>query len=173
MNMSDGTIETTEAIERIAGFRAEGRTIRTTNEGGASARDQGALWESLMREGFLFPLLEASGDGAIWGIYSNYERDWMKPYDFTLAARKASHASAGHEGLTVIDVPSGEYAVFRATSANPQSASLSVWKSVWSWSAANPGRRAYGIDFERWSAAELASGGTVSVVVYISVKEEK
>lgn len=167
MNSIDGIIET------IAGFSVAGRTIRTTNENGASARDQGLLWESLMREGFLFPLLEASGENAIWGIYSNYEKDWTKPYDFTLAARKEESSVSSlvpeFAGGRAISVPSGDYAAFRATAANPQDASLAVWQSVWAWSAANPGKRAYGIDLERWNAAELARGGSVSVVVYISV----
>jgi predicted transcriptional regulator YdeE len=168
MEMNCGTIET------IEGFRAEGRTIRTTNEGGASARDQGSLWESLMREGFLFSLLAASGEKAIWGIYSNYEKDWTMPYDFTLAARKEDSCLSPVEpelaGGRVISVPSGDYAAFRATAANAQEACAHAWQAVWTWSQANPGKRAYAIDLERWHPAELVSGGAVSVVVYISLK---
>lgn len=163
METSNGT-----TIESLAGFSAGGRTIRTTNENGASERDQGMLWEGLMREGFLFPLLEASGENAIWGIYSNYEKDWTRPYDFTLAARRA-HDAVAVSGGTVIDVPGGDYAVFRASASTPQEASVRVWQSVWAWSAANPEKRAYGIDLERWDPAELMQGGSVSVAVYISL----
>lgn len=155
-------------LETLAGFIAEGRTIRTTNENGASAREQGMLWERLMREGFLFPLLEVSGEKAIWGIYSNYEKDWTRPYDFTLAARRVPDAAAVPDG-SAIDVPGGQYAVFRASAATPQEASVQVWQSVWAWSAANPEKRAYGIDLERWDPAELVQGGPVSVTVYISL----
>lgn len=159
-------------FERLEGFRAWGRGIRTTNEGGQSARDQGGLWASLMGTGFLAPILETEGEKTIWGLYSNYEKDHTRPFDFTLAAslaRAERGSAAGPEGGVTIDVPAGTYARFDVTAANPQEASLRVWQSIWAWSAANPGRRAYGIDAERWNLRELMGGGAVSVTVYISV----
>ena len=156
-------------FELLEGFCATGKGIRTTNENGASARDQGALWANLMQTGVLSPILAATGEETVWGIYSRFEKDHTRPFDFALAARTPIGYPTIESGET-IEIPGGDYAVFRLTGASPEEASVRVWETIWAWSAANPLRRAYGIDLERWSLGELMRGGPVSVMVYISVR---
>jgi predicted transcriptional regulator YdeE len=148
-----------ESVDRF--YVAGGRSVRTTNEGGRSAIDQGGLWQACLSEGLFRDCPE------ILGVYSGYEGDWTKPFTFTLGVRLGASATA-IEGRETLGVKGGEFAVFEASAPSPQEAASAVWAEIWAWQANSPRPRAYREDFESWDAASLA-GGKARVRVFVSL----
>ena len=148
-------------IERVEKFSVAGRSVRTTNENGKSAIDQGGLWQACLSEGLFAACLE------IIGVYSDYEGDSARPFTFTLGTRVGARSESLSCGEK-IEVGGGEFAVFEATAASPQDAAMAVWSEIWAWQAASSRPRAYREDFESWDAASLATG-RAHVRVYVSL----
>lgn len=58
-----------------------GISIRTTNENMQAVNDIGKLWEEFWNKN-IFSFTENKKTNKMYGVYTNYEGDFTKPYDF-------------------------------------------------------------------------------------------
>ena len=95
----------------------------------------------------------------VYSVYCEYERDYTKPYTVVIGCA-VDPLAATAQGLTVVDVLPGKFAVYKAEGEVPQ-AVLDAWSAVW----ATPLDRSYKADFDRY--------GTDGVVtIHVGLRED-
>ncbi|WP_042352834.1 GyrI-like domain-containing protein [Bacillus massiliigorillae] len=117
-----------------------GIAIRTTNENGQAMSDIGATWQTFIGDQVMERIPNQIGHQA-YGVYSNYESDASKPYDF-LAGIEVSQQDAA-DGIQYMVLPQGRYAKFTVV-GHMQKAVGEAWESIWKMDLP----RAYVCDFE-------------------------
>jgi predicted transcriptional regulator YdeE len=141
----------------IAGF-----SIRTTNENQQSIKDQGGLWRRFFMEKPAVTLGDIIIDPTkIYGLYYDYESDFMKPYSF-LAGFQIVPGSMVPKGMTAVAVPAREYSVFETIDADDIPTRIGeVWIRIWHSNA----KRSYGHDLEVYAYGDSPKP---KVAVFIS-----
>jgi predicted transcriptional regulator YdeE len=86
-----------------------------------------------------------------FSLYTNYESDHTGAYDVILG-KSVNPLEPAREPLRVVAIPAAEYVVFNAESGSPD-AIREAWMGVYDYFSGQTSlRRAFTIDFERYSA---------------------
>ena len=94
-------------------------------------------------------------------VYTDYESDQTKPFTY-LVGCEVSSLDQIPEGLKGLEIPAGNYTLFTATGAFPQSMS-ETWLKIWN----SDIKRAYKTDFEVYGP-DFQPQGKPEVKIYIS-----
>ena len=147
------TRQTRTQIIAIAGI-----TVRTTNaaEFNPTTAKIAGLWGRFFNEGLFNKLPGKLDTSPVYGVYSNYESDYMGAFDVT-----AGVATNQPEGSLALQA--GEYLVFKGAGPMPQTV-LQTWGVVWQYFQSNPDvKRSYATDYEAYL-------GTDTVEIHIGVQ---
>ena len=109
-----------------------GITIRTTNaaEFNPATGKIAGLWGRFFSEGLFDTLPGKLAESPVYGVYSNYESDYLGAFDVT-----AGVATTQPEGQLALQA--GTYLVFKGTGPMPQTV-LQTWGTVWQYFQSNP-----------------------------------
>lgn len=120
-----------------------GLSIRTTNENQQSAQDIPALWGKFITEGTAEKIPDKVDD-SIYCVYTDYEKDFTKPYTVILGCRVNSIESLP-DGMTYTVIEKENYSKYVASS--PEEV-FNEWVKIWN----SDLKRTYKADFEVYAA---------------------
>lgn len=131
--------EIVELEEKIV----EGLEVKTTNENGKSIQDIANMWQTFFMQG-IYEKIENKVNGKTIGLYTDYEKDYTKPYNF-VACTEVSENSKDVENRVVKVIPKGKYAKF-VIHGDVQNAVGQAWQEIWKMDL----NRKYTCDFEEY-----------------------
>lgn len=114
---------------------------RTANENMQSVNDIGLLWKEFISNN-VFSNIENKINQQVIGLYTDYEWDCTKPYNF-MTCCEVSRVGNLNASLTSKTINSGKYAKF-SLGGNPQSSVMEAWDNIWKIDL----NRKYDCDFE-------------------------
>lgn len=126
----------------IEEFFIIGLSIRTTNENNQSATDIPALWNKFMTENTIENIPNKI-DNAIYSIYTEYEKDYTKPYT-TILGCKVSSLDNIPTGMTGKTIAKETYKQFTAKGNLADGIVIQKWIEIWNTDL----NRKYTADFE-------------------------
>jgi predicted transcriptional regulator YdeE len=138
----------------IETFNVSGLSVRTINsdEFNPSTAKLPSLWQQ-------FAATEKLQDGAVYGVYSDYETDDSGHYTVTAGMNNPMFTSSD---FTTVKIDTGDYLVFEDKGPMPQTV-IETWKRVWSYFTDDAAyKRSYTTDFELYN-------GPDSIAIYIKV----
>lgn len=121
----------------------EGIVVKTTNENGKSMQDIANMWKTFFTQG-VYEKIENKVNGKTIGLYTNYEKDYTKPYNF-MVGTEVSKQSGNTENRVVKIIPKGKYAKF-VIHGDVQNAVGKAWGEIWNMDL----NRKYTCDFEEY-----------------------
>lgn len=133
--------------------QCNGLFVRTTNENMKAIEDISTIWQEFIS---IYPKLENKLNSKVIGLYTNYEKDYSKPYDFYACYECTS------KHITII--PSGKYAKF-IVKGHPKIAIEDFWLKLWKL----PLNRAYLTDYEEYQNNNQDINNQ-EIHIYISIK---
>lgn len=152
MNYSEATLSEQKII---------GISIRTDNSEAGKAKIK-MLWQKFYQEKILEKIPDKVSD-EIFAIYTNYEKDETKAYNFIIGAKVFDNSKAPI-GMVSHTIPEQKYAIFDAFGTMPQ-ALIKSWQEIWKAKI----ERKFSSDFEIHN--EYSNQGDESEIeIYISVK---
>lgn len=143
-------------------FYIIGLAVRTTNEHGQAMQDIPALWNRFFAENISARIGSKSSED-LYCVYTDYEKDYTKPYTTILGYRVESLDSIP-EGLTGKAIPAGDYQLFTAQGKMADGIVYKEWEKIWNTEL----DRAYGADFEIYSA-KAQDPENAEVEVYVGL----
>lgn len=147
----------------IAEFNIIGIEIRTTNEDNQAAIDIPKLWDRFLSEEIAARIPNKTDD-AVYCIYTDYEKDYTKPYT-TILGCKVDHLDKIPAGLTGWHVEGGHYKTFTAKGKITAGIVFQEWTKIW-----NSGMdRVYTADFEIYDE-RAQDPDHAEVDIFIAVK---
>ena len=105
-----------------------GISVHTTNENMQAVNDIGKLWEEFWNKN-IFSFTENKKNNKMYGVYTNYEGDYTKPFDFYACCEVESPANNSSE-YSVITVPKSKYARF-SIRGNYDNTVEKLWDVIW------------------------------------------
>lgn len=127
---------------QIESFQVIGISIRTTNENGQSSQDIPALWQRFFAENIANQIPNKLDD-TIYSVYTDYERDYTKPYTIIIGC-KVAHLKEIPPGMVGKTIPRGNFLQFTAKGDINKGAVFHEWLKIWSMDI----QRSYSVDFE-------------------------
>lgn len=121
----------------------EGIVVKTTNENGKSMQDIANMWQTFFTQG-VYEKIENKVNGKTIGLYTDYEKDYTKPYNFMICT-EVSKQSGNAENRVVKIIPKGKYAKF-VIHGDVQNAVGKAWGEIWNMDL----NRKYTCDFEEY-----------------------
>ena len=79
--------EIVEVEEKIV----EGLEVKTTNENGKSIQDIANMWQTFFMQG-IYEKIENKVNGKTIGLYTDYEKDYTKPYNFVVCTEVSENS---------------------------------------------------------------------------------
>ncbi|WP_432663857.1 GyrI-like domain-containing protein [Wukongibacter baidiensis] len=149
-------------IVEIKEKKMVGLLKKTTNENMQAAKDIGLLWEKFMAKG-IYSGIENKVDRKTIGLYTDYEGDYTKPYNF-MTCCEVDNITASHLHLTSKIISEGKYAKFTVR-GHIQQAVIDAWKSIWCLDL----DRRYDCDFEVYHNNTDDINNQI-IDIYISIK---
>jgi predicted transcriptional regulator YdeE len=149
-------------LREVQPFSVSGLQVRTRNaaEQQPDTARIGPMWERFFVEDIFDKIAHKQPDSFMYGVYSNYESDASGHFDVTAGVA----VTAPSEGFAQIQVEGGDYLVFSAKGAMPDSV-IQAWGFIWAYFEGNPQvRRKFATDFEVYTGPE-------SVAVYIGIQD--
>ena len=131
--------EIVELEEKIV----EGIEVKTTNENGKAIQDIANMWQTFFMQG-IYEKIENKVNGKTIGLYTDYEKDYTKPYNFVVCT-EVSENSKNMENRVVKVIPKGKYAKF-VIYGDVQNAVGQAWQEIWKMDL----NRKYTYDFEEY-----------------------
>jgi predicted transcriptional regulator YdeE len=147
----------------IEKFSVIGIAVRTTNENQQAATDIPKLWAQFMSEGVLAKIPHKIDD-TLYCIYTDYEKDFTKPYT-TLLGCKVISTDDVPEGMVAKTFETAHYTKFEAKGNIFQGMVFNTWSKIWTMDLP----RAYQADFEIYGE-KAANPEDAEVDIFISVK---
>ncbi|MGH1339234.1 MAG: GyrI-like domain-containing protein [Aureispira sp.] len=129
----------------IAPFHLLGLSKRTSNQNNQAIQDIGALWQQWSK-GKWSERIPHLLSQEFCCVYTNYEGDYMAPYDVILGHKVRSLENIP-EGLVGHTVVGGTAAQYTAQAPALDQAIGDTWRTIWSIDL----KRAYQSDFELYS----------------------
>lgn len=126
----------------IQKFQVIGISVRTTNENGQAMQDIPALWKKFMSEGIAAQIPNKI-DNSIYCLYTDYEKDYTKPYT-TILGCKVSSSETIPGGMISKTFEEATYAKHIAKGNILQGIVINEWKKIWN----SDLDRTYTADFE-------------------------
>ena len=130
-------------IVELEGKVVEGIVVKTTNENGKSMQDIANMWQTFFTQG-VYEKIENKVNGKTIGLYTDYEKDYTKPYNF-MVCTEVSKQSENAENRVVKIIPKGKYAKF-VIHGDVQNAVGKAWGEIWNMDL----NRKYTCDFEEY-----------------------
>ena len=131
-------------IQTINQFSVIGIAVRTTNENGQSGHDIPALWSRFLSEG-IFDKIPNKIDQTIFCIYTDYEKDYTRPYT-TILGCKVANLEIIPDGMVGKTFETGNYTQRTAKGSILQGVVFEEWVKIWQ----SDIPRAYTADFEMY-----------------------
>lgn len=147
----------------IQKFYVIGISTRTTNEGGQATMDIPALWNRFMNEGIAGQIPNKL-DNSIYCIYTNYEKDYTKPYT-TILGCKVENLNMIPQGMIGKTIEGTNYIKYTVQGNISEGLVFQEWKKIWN----SDLTRAYTADFEVYD--ERAQNPENAIVdIFVAVK---
>ncbi len=143
-------------------FDIIGISVRTTNENGQSSIDIPELWKRFFEEGLLERIPDKP-DSSIYCVYTDYEKDFTKPYTVILGCR-VNNLKTIPEGMVGKVIPGGDFMKFTAKGDVTQGSVFFEWKKIWE----SKIDRKYTADFEIYGE-KARDPKNAEVDIFISV----
>ncbi len=150
--------EIVELEERIV----EGLEIRTTNQNGQAIHDIGMLWQTFFETG-VYHNIENKVNHKTIGLYTDYEKDYTKPYSFVVGAYV--HGKIGLKNTVQKVIPKGKYAKFVIV-GDVQKSVGEAWEKIWNMDL----KRKYTCDFEEYQN-ETEDMQNQKIHIYIALED--
>ena len=110
-------------------FKIIGIKVRTTNENNQGGDDIPALWQKFMTEN-IYSKIPNKIDTSFLSVYTNYEKDYTKPYDMILGC-KVSSLDDIPEGMVGQEFKQEKYLKFIAKGDLEQNVIYNTWTKIW------------------------------------------
>ncbi len=143
-------------------FHIIGISVRTTNENGQAAEDIGMLWQKFMSENIM-DLIPNKISHDIYSVYTDYEKDFTKPYT-TILGCKVSSIDEIPEGMVSKIIDGGPYEIFNAKGNLAHGVVYHEWEKIWASDIA----RAYTADYEIYGE-KAQNPENAEVDIYIAI----
>ncbi|MBB6501034.1 GyrI-like domain-containing protein [Pedobacter cryoconitis] len=128
--------------ESVEQFYLIGIAVRTTNENEKAATDISKLWDRFLSENMI-EQIPGKIDHTVYSVYTEYEKDFTKPYTTILGCRVANLNNVP-DGFKGISIEGGNYMKFTAKGKLSDYIVIQEWMKIW-----NSGiQRIYTADFE-------------------------
>jgi predicted transcriptional regulator YdeE len=149
--------------QKIKQFNIIGISVRTSNENEQAAKDIPALWNKFMSEGIAAQIPNKI-DGTIYCVYTEYEKDYTKPYT-TILGCKVNSLDTIPVGMLSKTINETNYAKHTAHGNLLQCAVFNEWIKIWNTTI----DRAYTADFEVYDERSL-NFENAEVDIFIALK---
>ncbi len=126
-------------------FNILGITIRTTNENEQAAKDIPELWGKFFSENILEKIPNKI-DANVYCIYTDYEKDFTKPYSVVLGC-KVENLNSIPDGMIGKSFKGGNYKKFSTAKGKLSEVVIGKWMEIWNTDL----QRSYTADFELYS----------------------
>jgi predicted transcriptional regulator YdeE len=146
----------------IEEFFIIGLSIRTTNENNQSATDIPALWNKFMTENTIENIPNKI-DNAIYSVYTEYEKDYTKPYT-TILGCKVSSLDNIPTGMTGKTIAKETYKQFTAKGNLADGIVIQKWIEIWNTDL----NRKYTADFEIYGE-KASNPENAEVPIFIAI----
>lgn len=120
-----------------------GIKIRTTNQDGKAIQDIGITWQKLFTEG-TYDRIQNKVNNKTIGLYTEYEKDYTKPYTFIAGAEVSKKVEDNEEIVSKV-IQGGRYAKFTVIGDVKNSVGQ-AWQEIWNMDL----KRKYICDFEEY-----------------------
>lgn len=135
-------------VEEDKSFSVIGLAVRTNNN--AEATGQGEiprLWQRFVQQGTAANIPNRA-DQNLLAVYTDYESDQNGEYTYLIGSRVTSTANVP-AGLTLKEIPAGNYAVLESDKGPTQVVIPKIWQQIWSMLPKDlGGQRAFQADYE-------------------------
>ncbi|MDF2682212.1 MAG: yobU [Brevibacillus sp.] len=146
--------------------------IRTTNQQQSEGNGSiGELWQRYYMEGIQDRTPDRLDPDVVLGVYSEYESDEKGAYNLLIGAA-VQPGSDVPQGLTVLSIPAGTYAVFTTRRGPLVEVVVEAWSHVWEWSHQSGNKRTFTADFERYDGQNCADPNNAQVQLYIACETD-
>lgn len=149
-------------IEKLEKFYVIGISVRTTNENGNAGIDIPELWNKFMSEN-LIEKIPNKIDNSIYCIYTEYEKDYTKPYTTILGCKVSSIENIPNE-MVAKTLENENYRKFVAKGNILQGMVFGEWTKIWNTEI----DRKYSADFEVYGE-KAQNLENAEVDIYISL----
>lgn len=146
----------------IEEFFIIGLSIRTTNENEQSATDIPALWNKFMTENTIENIPNKI-DSSIYSVYTEYEKDYTKPYT-TILGCKVSSLENIPAGMTGKTIAKETYKQFTAKGNLADGIVIQKWIEIWNTDL----NRKYTADFEIYGE-KASNPENAEVPIFIAI----
>lgn len=150
-------------MERIEQFSVIGISIRTSNENEQAGQDIPALWNKFLTENIAEKIPNKT-DNNVYCIYTDYEKDYTKPYTTILGCKVNSLDTIPNE-MTGKTIDEGNYVRHIAKGSILQGIVFNEWTKIWNSDLA----RTYTADFEVYGE-KAQNPDNAEVDIYVSVR---
>jgi len=144
-------------------FYVIGIAVRTTNENQQAAQDIPVLWNKFMTEGII-DQVPNKADHAIYCIYTDYEKDYTKPYT-TILGCKVDNLDTIPEGMVGKIIESSDYSKHTSKGNLTDGIVYNEWLKIWDMDL----DRTYTADFEIYGE-NAQDRENAEVDIYVAVK---
>ena len=148
--------------ETLKEFYVIGISVRTTNENGKAGIDIPELWNKFMSEN-LIEKIPNKIDNTIYCIYTEYEKDYTKPYTTILGCKVSSIENIPNE-MVAKTFENENYRKFTAKGNILQGMVFAEWTKIWNTEI----DRKYSADFEVYGE-KAQNPENAEVAIYISL----
>ncbi len=148
--------------ETLKEFYVIGISVRTTNENGRAGIDIPELWNKFMSEN-LIEKIPNKIDNTLYCIYTEYEKDYTKPYTTILGCKVSSIENIPNE-MVAKTFENENYRKFIAKGNLLQGMVFGEWTKIWNTEI----DRKYSADFEVYGE-KAQNPENAEVDIYISL----
>jgi predicted transcriptional regulator YdeE len=161
--------EMTPKIVNAGGFDVIGISVRTDNRAEMSADGKiPKLWARIYSSNVIERIPNKTNKGELMALYYDYESDKDGEYSYMIGAAVSSTADVP-EGMSVVHVPEGKYAVFTTERGPASKVVPALWKQIWAVKPSEPGGdRTYKVDYELYDEHDKPDRAQVDI--YIGIK---
>lgn len=143
-------------------FDIIGITIRTTNENQKAANDIPELWNKFFSNNLLKKIPNRIDDN-IYCIYTDYEKDYTKPYTVLIGC-KVEQTDSMPEELVAKSFEGGKYKKFTTSKGKLSEVIIDKWMEIWNSNL----QRSYTTDFELHSTkSQNPDDGEVDIFIAV------
>ncbi|NOQ74614.1 MAG: AraC family transcriptional regulator [Crocinitomix sp.] len=149
--------------QKLAQLKIVGIEIRTQNAPGKAEQDIPALWGKFMSENISAQLPNKVSE-EIYCVYCEYEGDHLAPYT-ALIGYAIPESAAVPSLFKAIDIPTSDYAVFKAEGDLTAGAVFDAWNTIWKTDL----NRTYMADFEVYGE-EATNPKDGKIEIFVAIK---
>ena len=150
-------------VQTLPKFSVIGISVRTTNENGQAMQDIPALWNKFISEGIAAKIPNKI-DNTVYCIYTDYEKDYTKPYTTILGCKVETLNNIPNE-MVGKTIDGAGYKKFVTKGNILQGIVYNEWTKIWN----SDLDRAYTADFEVYGE-KAQNPENAEVDIFVAVK---